>query len=97
MSDLKLLAAQAALTKMLSDSYFRVCTIEKIVEMNGLKPDREAMAILQTLHCVHYNQMPPELLNALPELIARVLHSPSFDASRLNIIETGTGLKLVKH
>lgn len=97
MSDLKLLAVQASLTKMLSDKYFNICTIDNIVEMNNLKPDREAMAILNALHCVNYNQMPAELLNALPDLIARVLQSPSFDASRINIVETGTGLKLVKH
>lgn len=97
MSDLKLLAAQAALTKMLSESHFSICTIDSIVKMNDLKPDREAMAILKTLHCVDYNQMPHELLGALPDLIARVLQSPNFDASKINIVETGTGLKLVKH
>lgn len=95
-TDLKLLAAQAALTKMVSQSYFSICSIDKIVEMLGVKPDREAYAILSALHCVDYNQMPPELFQELPNLIARIVQSPSFDASRINIVGSGTGLRIVK-
>ena len=97
MSQLKILAAEAALKKMAQSSHFSICTIRTIVEMLNLKPDREAMSILATLHCVDYNQMRPELLQALPELIATVLQSPSFDAFRLNIISDGRSLKVVKN
>jgi len=97
MSELKILAAEAALQKMAQGSHFSICTINMIVQMFGLKPDREAMAILSTLHCVDYNQMRPELLQALPELIATVLKSPSFDAFRLNIIANGKALQIVKN
>ncbi len=96
-AQIKLLAAQAALQKMLSSSHFSICTIDRIIEMMGLKPDREAYEILHTLHCVDYNQMPSELVDELPTLIHRVLASPSFEASRLNIINQAGGLALVKH
>lgn len=95
-TDLKLMAAQAALTKLVSGGHFSICTIDTIAKMLGVKPEREAYQILHTLHCVDYNQMAPALLNELPNLIARVLQSPSFEASRINIVGSGTSLKIVK-
>lgn len=95
--DIKLLAAEAALRKMVEGDYFDICTIDRMVEMLGIKPDAEAYSILRTLHCVHYNKMGAELLSALPELIHKVLDSPRFDSSRINIVEQRGGLRLVKH
>lgn len=97
MSKVQLLAAEAALGKMLRGDYFDICTIDTIATMLNLKPDREAYNILRTLHCVHYSDMGRELLDELPELIHRVLQSPSFEASRINIVESGNVLKLVRH
>lgn len=97
MSQLKLMAAEAALKKMVQSSHFSICTIDTIAQMMDLKPDRDAYAILRTLHCVDYNQMSPELLQALPELIATVLQSPSFDAGRLNIVSSGASLRIIKN
>ncbi len=97
MSQLQLMAAEAALKKMLSDKHFSICTMDKIVDMLGIKPDKEAYDILSTLHCIDYSAMRRELLEALPDLIHRVLRSPSFDASRINIVESGSVLKLVRH
>lgn len=73
MSDIKVLAAEAALQKMLKGGHFSICTIDKIVDMLSIKPAREEYDILRTLHCVDYNQMQPELLEHLPTLIMRVL------------------------
>lgn len=97
MTDLKMLSAQAALVKMFADKYFDITTIRSITEMLNIKPDREAFQILHTLHCVHYDQMPRDLLQALPQLIMRVMQSPALDASRINIVSEGSSLKLVKH
>ena len=97
MSELKAMAAEAALKKMVQDKHFSICTLDTIVSMMDVKPDREAYNILRTLHCVDYNQMSPELLRALPDLIATVLRSPSFESSRVNIVSDGTGLQIIKH
>lgn len=97
MSDLQVMAAEAALKKMVDSSHFSICTLDKIIEMMGVKPDREAYRILSTLHCVDYNQMRPELLQALPDLIATVLRSPSLEASRINIVSDGKALRIIKH
>jgi len=97
MSQLQLMAAEAALQKMLSDKHFSICTMDRIIDMLGIKPDKEAYSILSTLHCIDYNAMRRELIEALPDLIHRVLQSPSLEASRINIVESGNVLKLVRH
>lgn len=73
MNDLQVMAARAALKKMLSDGYFSICTVDKILKMTGGVPNREDYDVLSTLHCVHYMDMEPELLRGLPLLIQRVL------------------------
>lgn len=95
-TDLKVMAAHAALTKLVSSGHFSICTIDTIAKMLGVVPEREAYQILHTLHCVDYNQMPAALLSELPNLIARVLQSPTFEAARINIVGSGTSLKIVK-
>jgi len=97
MSDIKVMAATAALQKMLTQKYFDICTIDNIIKMLGIVPDREAYSILHTLHCVDYDQMQPELLEQLSVLIMRVLDSPRMDTSRINIVNDGRCLRLVKH
>jgi hypothetical protein len=96
-TELKLMAAQAALQKMLAESSFSICTIDRIADMMGIKPNHEAYSILRTLHCVNYNQMPADLLEKLPELICSVLSSPAFEASRINVVQDGNVLRLVRH
>src|SRR5690606_11729581 len=79
-SNIQLMAAEAALGKMLRGNYFDICTIDRITTMLCIKPDRKAYDILSALHCVHYSDMSRELLDALPELIHKVLQSPAFEA-----------------
>lgn len=96
MPDVKVLAAEAALRKMIQSGHFDICCIRNVCEMLDIVADRDSMKILTTLHCVDYNQMSPDLLAELPTLIHRVLNSPRFDASRINILESNGQLKLVK-
>jgi len=96
-NEIKMMAAQAALRKMVEGNSFSICTIDTIAEMLDVKPDRDTYQVLRTLHCVHYNQMPPELLEKLPELIHKALTSPAFEASRINVVSSGRGLRLIKN
>jgi hypothetical protein len=96
-TEIKMMAAQAALRKMVEGDYFSISVIDRITQMLDVKPDRDAYQVLHTLHCVSYNQMPPELLKQLPELIHKVLTSQAFEASRINVVSNGSSLRLVKH
>lgn len=97
MDEIKMMAAEAALRKMVSGNYFDICTIDNIIKMLELIPDRTVYSVLKSQHCVHYNQMPDRLLKQLPELIAAVLASPAFDASRINLVSASGGLRLVSN
>ncbi|MFA7291839.1 MAG: hypothetical protein WC023_06280 [Rhodocyclaceae bacterium] len=74
MTDLKQLAALTALNNMMAGSHFSICTVRDVGAMLGVAPDRcEAYRMLTTLHCIHWDKMPPELLQAIPGLIQECL------------------------
>ena len=75
MDDIEIMAAKAAIKKMMRDGYVSICTIDKILEMSGGVPDSKDYNILRTLHCVNFSDMEPELRRGLPVLVARVLES----------------------
>lgn len=73
MSDLKKLSAVTAVNDMLRKGYANICTIDTIARMLGADPKGDAYNILRTLHCVEFSTMPPELRDAVPELIRQCL------------------------
>jgi len=97
MSDFKLLAVQAALNKMVSGNHFDICTVDCVIKALELKPDSGLYNELRLLHCVHYGDMPAALLEQLPTKLMQLLDCPRMDASRINVVPSGTGLRLVCH
>ena len=79
MDEIQKLAARAALKKMSQDGYVCICTIDNILKMTGGIPNAKDYQVLRTLHCVHFREMPPELLRGLPLLIQRVLESDGIE------------------
>ena len=73
MSDLKQLAAITALNEMMAGSHFNVCTIDRIATMLSVNAKGEAYEVLHTLHCIHWDKMPGELREAVPDLIRQCL------------------------
>ncbi|HDS1834342.1 TPA: hypothetical protein QEM98_000427 [Stenotrophomonas maltophilia] len=73
MDDLKALAALTALNEMFAGSHLSICTIDKVATLLGVHPERDAYDTLHALHCVHWNKMPRELRDRVPELIQRAL------------------------
>lgn len=68
------LAVLAALRNMLHDSYFSICTIDACAEALDVPvKGSNSYRTLRALHCVHYREMPPELLRELPWLIGDCL------------------------
>lgn len=75
-------AVALALDKMLNkQSYFDICTIDKLGDHLGVNPkSHPTYSLLNTLHCVEYVDMSAELKGKLPELITSVL-TAKFDTS----------------
>lgn len=73
MNDLKALAAITALNDMFGKGYLSICTIDNVAKMLDRNPKCEAYTILHSLHCVHFDKMPPQLRDSIPELIRQCL------------------------
>ena len=77
-------AVEAALKKLFSQSYFDICTINKIGETIGVNPKQSPnYSALSLLHCVNYSDMPSHVKNELPNIVVEVL-APGNSISRLN-------------
>ena len=79
MNKLQILAAQAAIDKMISRGSFSICTIDKILEMTTGIPDKKDYQVLSLIHCVRFSDLPKELLEELPAIMQRVLTSESLN------------------
>jgi hypothetical protein len=78
MNAIEILVAKTALKKMVEQGYFCICTIDKVLKISGGIPDPRDYQMLSALHCVHYKDMPPTLLRELPNIIKRVVESPTY-------------------
>ena len=77
------MAVASALNKILTQSYFDICTIDKCAEALNIRvKDKQEYKILSTLHCVNYGQMPRELRSQLPKLIAECLEIQLTDSKK---------------
>ena len=73
-TDLKELAAVTALNAMMAKGWMDICTIRSVAEMLGRDPRGEAYDILHSLHCIHFDKMPPALREEIPRLIEQCLN-----------------------
>lgn len=80
MPETRRLVVTAALDKVLTQKYFDVCTIDTILKIMGTRKNCAAYDLLHALHCMHYDQMQPELRNSIPQLINECLRGPIQDA-----------------
>lgn len=79
MSDLSLLTKQAAvvaINKVLTAKRFDICTVREVAELLGGDTNCQEFSILRTIHCVEYKEMPPNMRESIPELIAICMKRP---------------------
>ena len=65
--------ALLALNQMFQKGYFDICTLDKVIDLLGVVPEREVYAQLRVLHCVDWKVMPTSLYNEVPNMIKRCL------------------------
>lgn len=65
---------KAALNKLFTDSHFSICPINDVMELLAIG-SRKSLAYkqLHALHCIHYKDMPKELVNEIPLMINELL------------------------
>lgn len=79
MNDIERLSVEVALRDMVRKGYFSICTIDSILKLTQLVRDERAYKTLSLLHCVQYGDMPPQILQELPELIRSALGNIEID------------------
>ena len=73
-SDTTLMIAEVAIANMFKESnHFSICTVDNICAALGRKPNDYVYKQLKMLHCVDYNQMPPQLVAQLPNMVMRCI------------------------
>lgn len=78
MSDIKHQIAALALNKMMRSAFFDICAVNEAAEVLGANPRlSDNYASLRALHCVHWNQMPREIRELVPQMIADCLALPA--------------------
>ena len=88
MPEVKRMVVLAATQKLFTDRFFDITDLRKIAELVGVPTNGGAWAMLQPLHCVQYNDMPPMLREAIPHLVNECL-----TARQAVVIDVQTALK----
>jgi hypothetical protein len=71
--DTKRLVIGTALRKLFSDKHFSICAVDRICEVLGCSRGGDAYRQLHALHCVDYADMPRELAERIPALVAQAI------------------------
>lgn len=58
--DPNLEALKIALKNLFKRTSFSICTIDDLLKMRQIVPDREAYRIMHAVHCVDYKEMSPD-------------------------------------
>ena len=79
MTDLQAECCKMALKKMMASGHFSICTVDEILKLTGGVPTTEDYQTLRMLHCVDFKEFTPRMRIEFPNLLRRVLESPSME------------------
>jgi hypothetical protein len=79
MDDLNVLAAKAAIGKMITDGYFSISAVDKAMKLLGCPRGGNEYDILSAIHCVNFRDLDPALYAAIPGLLNIVLRNDAID------------------
>ena len=88
-TDLKMAIAVTAVTKMMKDTYFSICSVDSVCKVIGASTHGSAYDMLRALHCIHFVDMPKEVRESIPALMREVFKQAVFDDSDIADIFKG--------
>lgn len=92
-------AVRVAINGLLIHRHFSICALDGILKVLGIPQGGRNYHTLNMLHCMDYADMPPAVLNGLPQVITEVLSQPSLNPNSVlvdfTIRSTGKQLRLV--
>ena len=73
-NELKQQVVLTVLNTMMKSDFFSICAVRDAANLLGIpRSESDAWRALEALHCVHWNQMLPEVRKLVPVLIQEVL------------------------
>jgi hypothetical protein len=81
--------ALTAVAKMLKSNYFSICTVDSVCKLIGAKANGAAYDMLNTLHCVNYADMPPQVREGIPALMREVFSQAKIEDNAIEGIFKG--------
>jgi hypothetical protein len=80
MDQLTQVAVATAMRKMFDNKWFDISTVDQCLKLAGVIAPTKPYQTLRVLHCVHYSDMPRELLDALPGLLRECFGGVNIEA-----------------
>ncbi len=81
MTEFEILAVETAMKKLFAASFFDIQIVRQCLKIAGVIPDERIMQSLSVLHCIHYGDMPKELLEKLPDTIMQLFNGVRLQAN----------------
>jgi hypothetical protein len=79
MTNIQTESCKIALNKMMEDGHFSICVIDQILKVTKGVPFAEDYETLRLLHCVDFKKFTPSMRIEFPNLLRKVLQSPSME------------------
>lgn len=79
MNEITRLVVGTAMRDMFQKGYVNICTVRECLKLAGILPVGSAYDLLNTLHCVHFKDMPAELTAQIPGLLTDVFNGIRID------------------
>lgn len=80
MTELSGMVIATAMRKMFEQGWFNICTVDQCLKVAGIIPPKREYEMLRTLHCVHFGEMPRELVDGVQTLLAACFNGMRIDA-----------------
>jgi hypothetical protein len=68
------LVAQTAVTQIFTKDWFDICKLDAVMDaLSKGSKSHPSYKLLRALHCVHYRDMPKDLIDQLPQFVNEIL------------------------
>jgi hypothetical protein len=84
----KAAVVRTALKEMFESHRFSICTVDDCLKILGLHRGGEVYNLLNALHCIHYNNMEPDVKKWCFTATLQLLSEDGFELNRINCIGT---------
>ncbi len=79
-------AAITALKSMFDGNHFNICKVDSCMKLSGCVADPKDYQALSALHCVHFDEMSPELRKMVLTKTMQIFDTPKFETEVISAL-----------